>query len=129
MCDYRSLSDQGLIGLHDNVTDVDGTACPSIESELSRRATDFCEALDVKSTAHCRLENWSLQVSRNPRNAGAIVVTGIAYGHRDFPNGTPVVTSPLQVIVRTADAGSSCHPQHGVPVVCHAPRYPCRPAR
>ncbi len=52
MCDYISLSDHGLIGLHDKFTAADGTACSPTESELSRRVTALCHSLDVTSTAH-----------------------------------------------------------------------------
>lgn len=100
MCDYSSLSDQGLVELRDQISSVDSP----IDRELSRRATALCNIFDLSNTGRCRLENWSLQVSRHPRDAGAIVLTGLAYGHPDFPNGTSVVTSPLQIIVRTADA-------------------------
>jgi len=100
MCDYSSLSDQGLIELQDQISSADSP----IDRELSRRATALCDTLALSGARCCRLANWSLQVSRDPRDAGAIVLTGLAYGHPEFPNGTSVVTSPLQIIVRTADA-------------------------
>jgi hypothetical protein len=52
----------------------------------------------------CRLEYWSLRVSPFPHDRGAIVLTGRVFGHREFADGTGIVTSPLWLIVRTEAA-------------------------
>jgi hypothetical protein len=52
----------------------------------------------------CRLEHWSLRISPFPRDHGAIVLTGRAFGHPDFADGTAIITSPLRLIVHTETA-------------------------
>jgi hypothetical protein len=56
------------------------------------------------NNASCRLEYWSLRVSPYPHDRGAIVLTGRVFGHREFADGTEIVTSPLWLIVRTETA-------------------------
>ena len=51
-----------------------------------------------------RLYHWSLRVSPFPHDRGAIVVTGRAFGHPEFADGTEIVTNPLRLIVRTETA-------------------------
>ena len=52
----------------------------------------------------CRLEYWSLRVSPFPHDLGAIVLTGRVFGHREFADGSEIVSSPLWLIVRTETA-------------------------
>jgi hypothetical protein len=109
MCDYTSLSDTALIELCEELNNgpdaarLPDTHLSQVQIELSRRASELCAALDGNTSVCCRLDNWSLRVSPDPRHAGAAVLAGCAYGHRDYPDGTPIVSSPLQMIVRTAD--------------------------
>jgi hypothetical protein len=108
MRDYMSLSDADLVVLHDELSgESDRTSdsvaeCSPLEQELSRRANDLCTSLDSTAVC-CRLDNWSLRVSGNTGKLGAPVLAGRVYGHCELPDGTPIVTSPFQMIVRTAD--------------------------
>jgi hypothetical protein len=108
MRDYMSLSDADLVVLHDELggesdrTSDSGAECSPLEQELSRRANDLCTSLDSKTAVCCRLDSWSLRVSGNTENLAAPVLAGCVYGHCELPDGTPIVTSPLQMIVRTA---------------------------
>jgi hypothetical protein len=109
MCDYTCLSDTAQVELHDDLTSGADANCltdarsSEVKAELFRRATQLCMSLDGMVAACCRLENWSLRVSPDPRNKGAAILAGCVYGHPDFPNGTPILTGPLQIILRTAD--------------------------
>jgi len=109
MYDYASLSDRALIELQDQLkadhdtANADDQRCSRVETELSRRAGALCGSVDNSATRICQLENWSVRVSRDPRDRGAVVLAGHASGHRDYPNGTPIVTGPLEMIVRTTD--------------------------
>jgi hypothetical protein len=109
MRDYMFLSDADLVLLHDELsgesdcTSDSGAECSPLEQELSRRANDLCTSLDSKTAVCCRLDNWSLRVSGNTEKLGAPVLAGCVYRHCELLDGTPIVTSPLQMIVRTAD--------------------------
>ena len=106
MCDYTSLANRALIELQDNLQ----AGCErgdqrsfGIETELTRRAAVLCVLVEHGLTVICQIANWSLRVSRGPEKRNVVVLVGQAYGHRDYPNGTPLVTGPLESIVRTAD--------------------------
>lgn len=107
MRDYMSLSDADLVQLHGEVigqparsSDSPSASSP-LEQEVNRRANELCASLDSKTAVYCRLENWSLRISPDPGNPDATVIVGCVYGHEEFPDGTPIVTSPLEIILRT----------------------------
>ncbi len=49
------------------------------------------------------MRNWSIRLSGSPQHRGSVILIGQAFGHPTFPDGTQIATSPLEVIVRTAD--------------------------
>lgn len=90
MCDYTSLSDTALIELCEELNNgpaaarLPDTRLSQVQIELSLRASELCAALDGNTSVCCRLDNWSLRVSPDPQHAGAAVLAGCAYGHRDY---------------------------------------------
>ncbi len=104
MSDFSLLPGDALVQLSEQVTtDSELPAPAALHTELSQRATAWCAVLDADSTRVCRLSNWSIRLSGSTRQHGAVILIGQAFGHPHFPDGTPIVTSPLEIILRTAD--------------------------
>ena len=104
MSDYGSLPDDTLVKLCEQAGAAsDMPASAPLEAELSRRATALCELLDADPSRVCWLSNWTIRRSHFERHSGAVILIGQAFGHPKFPNGTAIATSPLEMILRTAD--------------------------
>ena len=104
MSDFSSLPEGALVQLSEQATtNTELSVRAGLDTELAQRASVVCALLDADSTRLCRLSNWSLRLSGSMRQRGAVILTGRAFGHPHFPDGTQLATGPLEIILRTAD--------------------------
>ena len=106
MSDFSLLPDDAPVQLSEQAThapDSELLEPAALHTELSHRSTAVCALLDADCSRVCRLSNWSLRLSGSLQQRGAVILTGQAFGHPHFPDGTQIATSPLELILRTAD--------------------------
>jgi hypothetical protein len=104
MSDFSSLPDHFLVQLSEQAPpDSELPDSAALNIELSQRATALCAFLDAESERVCRLSNWSIRLSGSSRDGGAVILIGQAFGHPNFPNGTKIASSPVEIILHTAD--------------------------